>query len=266
MKLAIGCPTAAWIPDRRVLMEALRPELSGADYYREFKDPEPWMDWFTKMLRWATSTDADWFLTLQDDVELAPNFFPALHAMMTAWPGEVIGLAATHSLAREVARQGRRSYRTPKVVGWGWAMPMPMVTGLLEWAEAGNLKEFHAKHPTDGEDTFTAAYLLTLGIKTRSPVPTIIDHRHVSSTNEGFDDHTHRRSVVTWRGYEALDMAVPSWWQTACTDLPHDDWRKCWACGERPDEIGIYGTKARICRVCLTAYVASQCGLQMRVG
>ena len=266
MTIALGVPSAIWLPTRSGLMEALRREVSQADRYREFVEPEEWTSWFPRMLTWAVGTDCDTFLTLQDDVELSPTFWPSLRAMLEAWPGEVVGLAATHSLAREVARQGRRSYRTPRVVGWGWAMPMSLVRELLEWALAGNLEEFHRDYPTDGEDTFTHAFLSTKGILPRSPVPTIVDHLHVESTNPDFNDHTMRRSVVTWRGYEPGDMAQASWWRTECTELPHDDWRRCWACQTRPDEIGIYGAKLRLCRMCLTAYVASQCGLQLRLG
>ena len=93
-------------------------------------------------------------------------------------------------------------------------------------------------------------------------MPTIVDHLHVASTNEGFDDHTHRRSVVTWRGYEPADMVVPSWWSSACTRLPPDDWRRCWWCGERPEAMRSATTGALLCMPCLAALVLNKLGVR----
>jgi hypothetical protein len=273
--VALGVPHAEWLLDRAEMMSGLRAAL-GLDapppwvYAREFTDREHWQEWFPKMLEWACACGggrgATHFVTLQDDVEVAPHFWPSLRAMLSAWPDEVIGLAATHSLAREVARQGRRSYRTPRLVGWGWAMPIGLVRELLEWMAAGNLAHFRQECPLDGEDTLTMAFLHTHQIQPRSPVPTIVDHLHVASTNAGFDDHTHRRAVVTWRGYEPADMAEPTWWQTACTDLPHDDWRRCWWCGKRPEFARSPYTGALVCRVCLGTMVLRAMGIDARAG
>jgi len=275
--IALAVPHAAWLPDRAKLMSALRPQLTapcppggpGPDWYQEFTEREHWEQWFPRMLDWAARCGggrASHLLTLQDDVELAPNFWPTLRAILAAWPDEVVSLAATHSLAREVARQGRRSYRTPRLVGWGWAMPIGLVRELLKWMAAGNLAHFRQECPLDGEDTLTMAFLHTHQIQPRSPVPTIVDHLHVASTNAGFDDHTHRRAVVTWRGYEPADMAEPTWWQTTCTDLPHDEWRLCWWCGCRPEIMRSAVTGAMLCKPCLAVMMLSALGLRAEAG
>lgn len=222
----------------------------GADHYLELTDREHWTSWALKSWRWALDTGAEWFLSLQDDVEIAPQFWPALRAMMTAWPHEVISLAATHSMAREVARQGRRSYRTPHIIGWGWATPALILRDLVACADSGALDKFHAEHPTDGEDTFVECFLADQHVVPRSPVPTIVDHLHVASTNEGFDNHTHRRSVVTWRGYEPGDMAEPLWWQSTCSALPADIWRLCWLC-QKNEAHRRWESGVEICDQCL---------------
>ena len=120
--------------------------------------------------------------------------------------------------------------------------------------------------PRDGEDTFTAGWLASIGVVPRCPVPTIVDHRMCASTNEGFDSHTHRRSTVTWRGYAAEDMATPGWWQTTAETLPPDDWRRCWWCGARPEMARSAVTGALICGTCVTGLVGSRCGVTMRAG
>ena len=105
-------------------------------------------------------------------------------------------------------------------------------------------------------------YLASKGILPRCPVPTVVDHLHVASTNKGFDEHTHRRTVVTWRGYEPADMEEPSWWCTTCATLPDDDWRRCWWCGERPEMIRSAATDAVICRQCIGLLALGAMGLR----
>jgi hypothetical protein len=290
--VALAIPHAAWIPERAQMMRELRSLLGIVEHddhdhetetcrgvvtfdnglcglhrqpeeYREFTDREHWSSWFLKMLRWSVSTGADTFLTLQDDVEVAPSFWPSLSAILEAWPGDVIGLAATHSLGPEVARQGRRSYMTNKVVGWSWAMPMPLVKELLAWCEGGALEAFRKRLPNDGEDTLVGEFLASRNKPVRCPVPTIVDHRLTPSTNEGFDDHTHRRATVTWRAFAAEDMAVPSWWQTAYGMLPADDWRQCWWCSEKPDEMRSSVTGAAICRRCIASLMLVLMGIKI---
>jgi len=261
--IALGVPHASWVPERAAAMAALRPLLAGADHYREGTERGHWSVWFLVMLRWAAETGASHFLTTQDDVELAPEFWPILRAIVTAWPDEVISLAATHSLAPEVARTGRRSYRTPKVLGWGWLAPMPIVGRFLEWADEATVQGFQREQPNDGEDTLFMRFLETRGIVPRSPVPTILDHLHGPSVygNEG---HEHRRSVVRWTGYELADLRDPRWWQTGCADLPSDVWRRCWWCGKREERFRSTVTGASICGVCLATLVAVPLGVGLK--
>jgi len=262
---ALAIPHAPWAPNRINLMSNLRNALEqasdgtfkttyGAKYYKEFADKEPWMAWFTKIIRWFTyDTDCDHLLVLQDDVEIAPNFWPALRAMQQAWPSDPICLAATHSAGPEVARQGRHSYLCPNVVGWGWLIPRAIVELLCKDISAVGL--FHEQRPNDGEDTFLAQWLTAKGHAIRHPVPTIVDHLHVQSTNEGFDNHTHRRSTVTWREYSPSDMADPNWWKTTATVLPLDLWRRCHWCGEKEVDAVSVATGIGLCAKCaLTPY------------
>jgi hypothetical protein len=276
--IALAVPHAPWITERARMMGELREALdigpslevgeacskAGLVAYKEFTDRCHWSKWARDSWRWGYDSRADWFVTLQDDVEVAPNFWPALAAMLEAWDGECISLAATHSMGAEVARTGRRSYRTMKVTGWGWAMPRGMLSGLLEYCEEGMIPRFRHEHPKDGEDTFIASFLKGHGIMPKHPVPTIVDHRFCASTNVGFDDHTHRKSTVTWRGYKPEDMASPEWWRTASTDLPPDHWRKCWACLVREPRTTFAATGVALCAQCIVAAVGGTMGVPMK--
>ena len=298
---ALAIPHASWIPERALMMTELREalgvrphdfddnackhgteghsvtmfggshcgpsSLAGSFRYEEFTEREHWSSWFLKILRWAGDADASHLLVLQDDVEVAPHFWEALSAMVTAWPGEFIGLAATHSLGPEIARRGQRSYFARKVVGWGYVIPIAIVGDLYFACTTGGLLEaFRAQFPTDGEDTMIAAFLKERRIPVRCPVPTIVDHLFCKSTNEGFDVHTHRRSTVTWRGFSPEDMACPSWWQTHCAELPPDDWRRCWYCGKREEAFHSPDTGCGLCAPCVLGLVGSRLGLTVKTG
>ena len=263
----LAIPHAAWLPERARmqadLLEAL--EIHGRDAHT-FADREHWSAWFVKILRWGVEARGTHLLVLQDDVEVSPHFWEALGAMVTAWPSDLVSLAATHSIGPEVARQGRRSYLTKKVVGWGYVLPMALVRDLLEWCLAGNMAAFRERLPTDGEDTMIGQFLHERGLLARCPVPTIIDHRFCASTNPGFDEHTHRRSTVTWRGFAPEDMATPEWWLTTAAELPPDDWRRCWWCGERPEGFRSAKTGALVCGTCVLSMVGASMGLTITAG
>ena len=83
--------------------------------------------------------------------QVAPQLWPTLRAIVEAWPEEpFISLAAVHSQAREVARQGRRSYRSDRVIGWGYMISRATLQKLVWWCDTGGLDDYRAKFPGDG--------------------------------------------------------------------------------------------------------------------
>jgi hypothetical protein len=200
--------------------------------YREFTEKAPWPERMLTRWKWALETQKDWFLALEDDVVVAPDFWRILEAMCIAWPNEFIGLSATHSLGPSVALQGRRSYYTPKLLGWAWACPMYVLEALYEKAISGDLESFSSTHPQDCEDSYIIRSLFDVpglpnGVKQlmpRYPVPTITDQLYLPTTNPLMpngesDNYTHMKASVTWRAYSPADMVVPNWWQTPATKL-----------------------------------------------
>ena len=277
LSVALCVPHAAWVPERAAHMIALRKALGIVPWvrgdeqriafrwpqpcngsmllrYREFSEKEEWHDWFQRMLQWGDNQDTDWLVSLQDDVEVAPEFWPALRAMMTAWPGEVISLAATHSGGPEVARQGRHSYRTPNLFGWGWALPRAVYAKMAYDTTFEALQAFSARLPGFGEDAYMAEYLAARQIVPRHPCPTIVQHvMHSDSTVARREEQPHRQSTVTWHGYPAEDLSRPAFWQTEATFLPLDLHRRCAWCGER--EVAGYSlaTRTGMCARCIVS-------------
>jgi hypothetical protein len=227
------------------------------------------------MLSWGVATEADFFLTLQDDVELAPNFWGALTAMLEAWyggdagdnlerPPELLCLASNHSLAPEVARQGRRSYYCPSVLGWGWGCSAGVLGRLLRDLESGpkSIDAYRSQTPGGSEDVMIAKWAAGSGALVRHPVPTIVDQRYVPSTFEGNDRHTHRKATVTWRDYgdRAASMTYPEFWRSYAPSLPIDIERACCYCGDREAFSFSPKTGAGLCRDCLPRHKCAWCG------
>jgi hypothetical protein len=153
-----------------------------ANVFREFTEKAPWPERMLARWKWALETKKDWFLALEDDVIVAPDFWKILEAMTIAWPGpEFLGLSATHSLGPAVALQGRRSYNTPKLLGWAWACPMYVLELLYNQAVSGALEKYHRENPLECEDT---AHATIPGANHRRPLVHVRRRHHQSSHEE----------------------------------------------------------------------------------
>jgi len=277
LHIALAIPHASFIPERVTTMVNLRGQLGVTANlvrqstffhldYHEFTDREKWYPtkdsegWFMKMLRWGIATEADWFFTLQDDVEVAPHFWRSLLAMLRAWPNDkLLHLAANHSQGPEVARQGRHSYFTNTVVGWAWGCPRAVFIELVEWCDK-NLQAYRGSVPGGGEDMMVAKFCAERGYLIRHPCPTIADQVFVASTFPGNDLHTHRKCTVTWRDYSAKDMAEPTWWNTYAPELPLDIAHLCQWCGKFEAAAYSPHSKMGLCVACMPRGLCQWCG------
>ena len=299
LRIALAVPCAAFIPERAASLARLERELFGPltasglgepieVRYKAFTDKERWHPtsakhpdgegpgWFLRMLQWGEAQDADFFITLQDDVTVAPNFWSALVAIIEAWKPvggsyHALSLVSNHSQAREQARQGRRSYFTNAIVGWAWGLPKRVLQEFLLWYDTDPVAAYRksgfgigrwlASHPGGSEDNMLAEWLTeVVRVPIRHPLPTIVDQEFMRSTFEGNDLHSHRRSVVTWRDYSSRDMAEPSWWRGYAAELPLDIARACLWCGDR--EAAAYSPKtgAGMCVACMPHALCQWCG------
>ena len=279
-KFVLAIPHAPWNTARAINLETMMRSalvLEGVDrgahaFFRTFTERAPWPERSVTRWKWALETAKDrgatHFVQLEDDVVLYEHFWEALHAMTTAWPEDVICLAATHSMGPLVALQGRRSYKTPKLLGWAFSFPVfPWLEKLVAAGEDGRLADY-AKRPGAVEDGFLAEFFVGQGKMPRHPCPTIVDHLFLPSTQgKEFDAHTNCQATVTWRDFARADMASPEWWNTAHTTLP-PEWTKelkglmgtCHWCFERPAVLSSPKTHAGICKVCILGHVMTTLG------
>lgn len=262
--IATAIPHTPWVQARVDSMTRLRKELLasyGPEWatapYREFTDREPNTVWAEKLWRWLVSTGADWCLQLQDDVEVAPNFWPALRAMLGALPPEagIVGLTSVHPMASlEIARRGDRWYRTPsQLVGWAYVLRRPALERFLMWRASMPAVE------RMNEDEQIATFAVNIGATIWHPTPAICDHDTSIASSYDNDRCTMRRPTVTWRSYQAGDLESLEWWRPngipECFDTPVQ--RACWFCRvNRMDYQSQSG--AAICSGCIDACLRSR--------
>lgn len=260
-KIALAIPHTPWVPARVESMTRLRSQLGyepvdaswplgGPDEYREFTDKEPNWVWSVKLWQWLHDTGAEWCLQLQDDVEVAPCFWPALRAALAALPADaqVVGLSAVHPLSLEIARQGHRWHRTPgMLVGWAYVLRRDFLGRVLAARTAGG-----GNPPC--EDVILGQFAQMSG-GVWHPTPTLCDHDTSIPSSYANDHHSHRRPQVTWRGYQEADLVSPEWWAPPqiVPTLPMPAQRECWFCLENPIMGASGKTGAGICGQCLGA-------------
>jgi len=200
---AVAIPHTPWVSERVESMQRLRKAVGQwvraeeQDIeYKEFTDRAPNRKWSETMWRWGAQSDATHFLTLQDDVIAAPNFWPALRAMLEAQPDKVICLETVHPAAQALAIDGHRWMTTSDgLVGVGYVLPTALLREFLAWRGSA-LKEGALSAMT--EDTLLALWCMSSGNRVWHPLPTIIDHDTSIPSTYANDEHPNRRPLVRW--------------------------------------------------------------------
>lgn len=252
---ALGVPSTPWIPERVAslarLLDALQPE-ANAHEFRLFTDREPNCVWSQKLWRWAASTSATHLLQLQDDIIPAPNFWPALRAMVAAVPDQVIGLETVHPICRELARLGKRWARTRAwLVGPQYVFPLSGPNSLatfLAWCDANP----QIVEKSIGEDVTVSTWIASTGRDVHHPMPAIADHDLTVASVYHNDHHDHRKPVVTWHAY-GPEIEDPKWWAPPAEVplLPGAGWPKCYFCLQEDGKIVSQATGAMVGPNCL---------------
>jgi hypothetical protein len=246
-------------------MQRVRDQLAKSgkpDFYLEFTERATNKEWPRRCQEWALSTGADYILSIQDDTLQAPNFWPALRAMLVALPDRlVLGLSAVNPKGPEIARQGHRFYATRShLVGWGHLMDRETIREFLAW-QGANPERVDAEN----EDQLINSFVGDTGRISWHPVPSILDHDVSVDSVYGNTDHTHRRSTVTWHGYPAEALEDPAWWahngKPPLLDCPPP--QACSWCGYRPGEI-TNGSGMNMCRLCLGELMLGAMGIKVQ--
>lgn len=199
-----------WVP-RRVdclneMLNTAHPELL---YVMSNKRPEDmgWHEWKTHMSRriweWSLSTGATHCLFLTDDLNLHPQFYRVLKAMIEGTGGDkIIGLLSNHPKAVALYEKGCSWYRCNSwVVGPGYLMPREHLTEFLFWWD--DLPQGDQASPLSKEylnDDSSINYWNTYFGPGESwhPLPTIIEHRGDLESTLGNGDR-YSRERVSWR-------------------------------------------------------------------
>ena len=266
VNFALGLPHTPWVPERVESFARLRaglgldeaaPVKAGLRAVKIFDARESNRVWPGKLWRWAIGSGASHLVQLQDDVIPAPNFWPALAAMTTAVPDQILGLEAAHPLGPEMRRTGRAWYRTRAwLIGVGYVSPIEGPNGLrafVAWCDA---------HPelveSSNEDSLVSNWAASSGFDIWHPVPTIIDHDlGVPSTYQNDAHHEFslwRKPTVTWRDVERVEaLESPDYWRlTEPPLLPGPGTAQCWFCAAEPGRYTSQETGARIGKGCLS--------------
>jgi len=272
-EIALAIPHTPWVPERAESMSRLKQSLligetkelsaagkSGLAFYREFTDRKPNTEWCSDVWSWLYETGAEWCLQLQDDVMVAPRFWPALRAMLSALPADahVVGLTSVHPAGVEIARRGHRWYRTPgNVVGWAYCLRRDVLGTFL-----ADRKKLGKSFLDQNEDEQLSIWTEKTGRTCWHPIPAICDHDTTIPSTYRNDRHSLRRPPVTWRDYGEASLVDPEWWKPSGVPelLGMPPQRACWFCSINPVLCASEKTGAGICGRCLTSCVAAGLG------
>lgn len=262
---AVGVPHTPWNVDRVVSLGQLAATLKTWDLenFQLFEEQESYVEWSKKLWEWGLTRDTTHLLQLQDDVIAAPNFWPAINAMVEAVPDKIIGLQGAHPINRTLARDGHRWARSHAwMVGVGYIIPR---SDLEELVKFRGIFDGIAHEKT--EDEFIAWFCTETGRDVWHPIPTIIDHdTELPSTyaHLGNDKHEFRRPTVTWREFGEDEITRLDFWQPRA-DVPiitSPFSQRCWFCQQEPHIIGFKETGALIGRACLVNALAGVMGVK----
>jgi hypothetical protein len=221
--ICLGIIHAAHEPARHKLLERLSDQLTPLPReviaHRVHGERGTPREWARISWRWAFETGAEFSVILNDDVVLAPCFWPALLAMLETFPARtVLGLGTVSPGQKDARNRGDRWLRDGHgVVGWAVGMWRAEL-GLLVEAES-TLPPDHRSGGHDEckpgctywhEDSWTNDLLESLEIPVWHPVPSIVDHDTSLPSLYGNDHHKCRTAPVTWRDY---DLTSPEYWK-----------------------------------------------------
>lgn len=229
MKIVLGVSHCPGIPERAASLHRLRSALgvlpNDVSYF-EVTDKAHVSVWSEIMWRRALekSGGVGHCAFLQDDDIIVPDgvFLAAMSAILTAVPGELLGLHLHHPGAVQAAKDGERFVTTMSCVGVGYALPAVLLADFLRWREHQSVENVYRT----SEDTLLDAWAIHRHRRVWHPVPAIVKpDASLASTGGGggrddADDQYMRDCVLSWEGFDSTDMSNPAWWCAGLRDPP----------------------------------------------
>jgi hypothetical protein len=181
-------PLAHGVPLR--VVDEVRPPGRSWDEWQHEIHPRVW--------QWSLETGATHHIFMTDDLHIAPNFWGALGAMVTAHPGAIMGLLSNHPAGPRLAlERATTAYRCNSwIVGPCYVVPRlhlePFVDWYVRWIESVERRHY-------GDDSALNEWNSRCGPgESWHPLPTIIEHRgDLDSTWQSGDKFSRER--VSWR-------------------------------------------------------------------
>ena len=190
IKFALGIPHTPWVEARVATYDALRASLGTSGYVacRTFEDRAANHEWSETLWKWGVNSGGTHLLQLQDDVEVCPDFWLVLRALVTAFPDHVIGL---HSPKVPMPPPpGANVYTTSDgLIGTGYVVPVSILQDFLEWRSRVSPEGVENL----GEDTLLGLYCYDRGLSIVHPSPSFIRHNVNLPSTYGNDEHEGRK-------------------------------------------------------------------------
>jgi len=212
---ALAISHTPWNRDRVANMVRMRAVLNGwAVAYREVTERLPNADWSRLMWGWGAMQAATHVVFLQDDLDVAPAFWPMLSAMVRAVPHRVISLIGNHPHAERALDRGEAWWCMCEVLGSGYVIPSPLLGVFLDWRD-----RLGERARTANEDYLISSFLFATGRKAWCPVPTPIqtrpDHAIASTNPLVAMTYLFRQSYLAWDDPRAAGLPVtdPHYWR-----------------------------------------------------
>jgi hypothetical protein len=211
MTFSLSISHTPWRPDRvvalREMMMVLTPLAHGIPFFLNDVDyrGKDWQQakvtWALDQWRWHLSTSATHHVLMTDDLAIAPGFWMALDAMVTACPNGAIGLLSNHPAGPRLVAEGYRWYRCGCwIVGPAYVVPRETLDGFVKWYEA--LPD--GPHNQEGtkayrnDDSSLNEFLSQTRRNSYHPLPTIVEHRGDLPSTVGHGDK-YSRERLSWR-------------------------------------------------------------------
>lgn len=223
-RFALGLPHAPWAPGRKESFERLCESLHVGNHYgitgiraasaeRCFQDRAPNHIWSGKMWWWALDTDATHFVTVQDDIEVAPCFWEILRAMVEAKPEAVWGL---HSPRGLTPTKHSVYASSDGLIGTAYCLPVRFLAGFMNW-RAKIPEETLAGMASDGfgEDSLLGLWCYAQTIPILHPRPSFIRHQTQIASTYGNDRNPGRQPAYPLNFDDVASveaMTKPEYW------------------------------------------------------
>jgi len=209
---ALAISHCDWLPDRVAVMARNRPILLRAGThvaYREICEKAPNWVWSRIMWGWGAAQGVTHGVYLQDDIDLHPDFWNVVRAMVRAVPNRVLALLSNHPFAPRALAEGHHWLRCGETLGTGYIVPTALMGSFLDARDRrpGTLR-------TETEDFQLTRWLVETGRRAWHPIPGILQTKPEIPTTDARHVYPCRKGYVPWTDarFEGAPLTSTDYW------------------------------------------------------